>query len=274
MIDSMPRPLVTQGFMSKVKVSLTLQNAAHFQTPYEQHRSLWRMFGEVPDGSFLFREIDPMSRRNKTLNFLVVSARRPMQVDGFNIDTREYAPRLQIGDRLEFSVRISVTSSITAAASGEQKRARGLKVDPIAAALHGNLSPEDRRRIRQMWLFPRVEDESHPEGPPLLVSNWLVPRFERHGVKINPGNTVVEAYEPAGLMGVKNNGDQQIRFSVAEISGEIEVIDPDSLRAAIFQGIGRGKGLGCGMLLIRRSKVGHASANVSVSSEDPEEELA
>ena len=267
------RPAVTHGFMSKVTIPITLQNATYFRSPYEQHRSLWRMFGEESDANFLFREVGSMGHQHKTRTFLVVSARRPIHVEGFNITSRQYAPRLRIGDSLEFSIRISVTSSKAAAPAGDQNRMRGLKVDPIIAALHGHTSAEDRQRIRRMWLFPYSLEGSHEEVAPLLVSNWLVPRFTRHGVKVNTDKTVVNSYEPAGLMGFKNKGEHQIRFSVAEVSGEIMVVDPEALANALFQGIGRGKGLGCGMLLVRRSRAGQAFAIGRVNQEESEEEL-
>jgi CRISPR system Cascade subunit CasE len=266
------RVAVMQGFMSKVTIPLSVHNARYFHSPYEQHRSLWRIFNNDAKRSFLFRELNASSGHLKTRTFLIASEHRPTQVEGFNIATREYVPRIQTGDCLEFSIRVAVTSSVNIPLLEGEARARGQKVDPIAAAMHGKISPAERQRLKRMWLFESDNQSTGEKLSPLLISSWLAPRFEKHGVAINMDNAFISSYQPASMQGTKNNGAQRIRFSVAEISGEVKVIEPSLVVNAIFQGIGRGKSLGCGMLLIRRSTDRHRYATNHCHDDD--EELA
>jgi CRISPR system Cascade subunit CasE len=260
-----------QGFMSKVTIPLNVHNAKYFHSPYEQHRSLWQMFNNETKRRFLFRELDASGSQLKTRTFLIASEHRPKEVEGFNIATREYMPRIHTGDCLEFSIRVAVTSSVNIPLLDGETRARGQKVDPIAAAMHSKVSPAERQHIKRMWLFESENQSTGEKLSPLLISSWLAPRFEKHGVAINMDSAFISSYQPAGMQGTKNNGEQRIRFSVAEISGEIKVVEPALVVNAIFQGIGRGKSLGCGMLLIRRSTDRHRYA--ANHRHDDEEEL-
>src|SRR4051812_27824544 len=72
--------------------------------PYVEHQWLWRFF-PAPEGtprSFLFRRRDV----GEIPRFYVVSKRAPLkQGSAWNIQTRDYAPALEVGARLRFDLR-------------------------------------------------------------------------------------------------------------------------------------------------------------------------
>ncbi|QMV84458.1 type I-E CRISPR-associated protein Cas6/Cse3/CasE [Corynebacterium hindlerae] len=50
------------------------------------------------------------------------------------------------------------------------------------------------------------------------------------------------------------NGEkgQRVHIVTARFKGELEVVDPEKLRFALLNGVGRGKGYGCGLLTLAR----------------------
>ncbi|GAB2790285.1 type I-E CRISPR-associated protein Cas6/Cse3/CasE [Streptomyces daliensis] len=103
---------------------------------------------------------------------------------------------------------------------------------------------------------------------------WLLERQTRHGFMLLPGvvpdaQDPLERYaaivhgrrdlsfrkrpdDPAPGTGPKGKGRRSgpVSLVTAVFSGRLEVTDPDALRNALTQGIGRGKAYGCGLLTL------------------------
>ena len=95
--------------------------AAHewMQGAYGEHQWLWKFF-PAPDGSprdFLFRRSD----LGDTPRFYVLSKRQPETFgSAWSVQSREFAPRLEIGDQLQFDLRANPV--ITVSREGKSKR--------------------------------------------------------------------------------------------------------------------------------------------------------
>ena len=260
--------------MSRVTCASQLGQAWQLRTPYEQHRTLWRLFADQDGRDFLFREQIPKRRAaGSPRQFIVVSTRRPRAAPGFTIETRDYAPRLAAGDVLCFSARLSVTAARPVerpSAPGAPLVGRGKSVDPIAEALATVSGAEDRRALRRRWLIGEMANRTSARNAPLLVSHWLAPKLLRHGFEVVPAATHVATYEPAMHQGRKSK--DSITFSVAEFNGVVNVVDATPATVAAFSGVGRGKSLGYGLLLFSRREPMDANSRGEIQTDDGEEE--
>lgn len=87
--------------------------------------------------------------------------------------------------------------------------------------------------VRQQsdWLLDRAEDLGvdfgNPESPDFLVSDRQSKRFRR--------------------------GDGTVTIGTATFNGVLTVADPDRLRTALTQGIGRAKAYGCGLMTLAKA---------------------
>ena len=51
---------------------------------------------------------------------------------------------------------------------------------------------------------------------------------------------------------IKRNGNRPISFSTLDFGGLLTVTDKQAFEKSLFFGIGPAKGMGCGMLMVRR----------------------
>ena len=102
-------------------------------------------------------------------------------------------------------------------------------------------------------------------------TKWVLDRAERCGFKIlesaDLGGELPVLEDSQGqrvdgknllINGVERNlvefrrGNDLVRLSIATFEGVLEVSDPQALRHAVVNGIGRGKAYGCGLLTLAR----------------------
>lgn len=84
---------------------------------------------------------------------------------------------------------------------------------------------------------------------------WLLDRTERHGFRIC-ASTVGEHDPDVGLVNRTvrrfTRAGTQVTISMATFEGHLEISDPDALRRALTNGIGRAKAYGCGLLTLAK----------------------
>ena len=187
------------------------------------HKLLWAAFSDDPD-----RRRDFLWREDREGVFLVLSRRPPQPMDLFEPhDVQDFAPVLASGARLDFALRANAT---------RMKRG-GERVDVVMDALHD--LPKGTRAPERMAAASR-------EG-----KAWL----ERQGAAT--GFAVVAAevgdYSIEALPGYRGPRKGQPQFGILDLSGRIEVTDPDAFLAGLARGFGRAKAFGCGLMLIRRA---------------------
>lgn len=212
--------------------------AAHewIQGAYGEHQWLWRFF-PAPNGSprdFLFRrsDLDGMPR------FYVLSKRPPVNAGStWHVQSREYVPRLEVGDQLQFDLRANPVVTVTH--DGKAKR-------------HDVVMQEKKRLLdaRGLARWDEWQGEDKPEMNDITretCGKWLNERGKRLGFEVDQHSLSVEAYQ-------QHRGKKEVlRFSTVDFSGRLTVVAPDALANALFNGIGHAKAFGCGLLLVRRA---------------------
>ena len=208
--------------------------------PYREHQWLWQFF-EAPEGTprdFLFRssDVDGMPR------YHVVSERRPSPaMDGWDVQSREYDPKVAEGACLRFELRANPV--VTHKREGKSRR------DDVV--MHAKREMLDARGLA------RWKDWVDEDKPPLyeLVTNvcgqWLRSRAQQAGFAVIDGSLRVDNYNRVAEKASKRANGKAIQLSTVDFSGELEVQDVERFRMALLQGIGHAKAFGCGLLLVR-----------------------
>ena len=99
--------------------------------------------------------------------------------------------------------------------------------------------------------YGKMPLSERPEESQLIQDvgiDWLHSRCANWGFSIRDG-VRVDGYRQHRMY--KNGRPQPIRFSTLEYSGLLRVDEPDRLRRTLFEGIGKARGLGCGLLLVK-----------------------
>jgi CRISPR system Cascade subunit CasE len=213
------------------------RDAAHERAsgPYLEHQWLWRLF-TAPEGTtrdFLYRRRD----LEDMPQFYVLSKRPAQQQStAWDIQTRNYAPKLEAGARLRFDLRANPV--VTHAHDGKSRR-------------HDVVMQEKTRLLRERGLA-RWQDWQGEDKPLLYklvretCKTWLKSRGARLGFEIDEESLSVDGYQQHA----EKNG--RLRFSMVDFSGELTVSDPTAFDVALREGIGHAKAFGCGLLLVRR----------------------
>ncbi|WP_347310797.1 type I-E CRISPR-associated protein Cas6/Cse3/CasE [Defluviimonas sp. SAOS-178_SWC] len=184
------------------------------------HRLIWTLFADGAE-----RRRDFLWRSEGQGRFLVLSERPPVPHPLFETpEVKEFAPVLASGDRLGVVLRANAT---------RQKRS-GERVDVVMDAIHA--LPEGARAPERMEAASR-------EG-----RAWLERQGEKAGFRVL--SALAEDYSTEGPSGPRKG---QPRFGILDLSGRIEVTDPDAFVAQLGRGFGRAKAFGCGLMLIRRT---------------------
>lgn len=192
---------------------------------YGLHQALWRLFEAEPGTprDFLYRIINQAERPA----FYVVSARSPvMESPIWHIQTRDYAPCLQAGDRLVFSLQANPT----------------VKRAPTPG----------RRSVRHdVVMDARKQGDAHdPElgsyHQPGLA--WLNHRAEMAGFRVEQAR--IDGYRRHHIY---KRGGAPIVFSTLDFEGILTVTEPEIFLHRLLNGIGPAKAFGCGLLLVRRA---------------------
>jgi CRISPR system Cascade subunit CasE len=190
------------------------------------HSLIWSLFSSsgAESRSFLYRQIDPG-------RFITVSRRAPEDShDLWEVQPKEYAPDLEAGQRLGFVLRAN-----PAMAARTPGAPRGTRVDAIMHAKH-KLAPEQRKAF---------------SGVEAAALDWLEARGSAVGAHFDRERCSATGYQQIFVR--KAGAHRPIAFSEIDFEGVLTVIDPVSFTAALFNGLGKAKAYGCGLMLVRRA---------------------
>ena len=188
------------------------------------HRLVWALFsdGEERRRDFLWREEAPG-------RFLALSARPPVAMDLFDVETKAFEPALASGDRLGFVLR---ANAVVSRSAGPGKRGR--RHDVVMDALR-NL-PHGQRAGARLAAVASVGQA------------WLQRQGEAAGFQLEQG-LAVDGHD---RVSIERDGARPATFGVLDFSGTLRVQDPGRFLASIPAGFGRARAFGCGLMLIRR----------------------
>lgn len=189
------------------------------------HRLLWTLFADDAD-----RNRDFLWREEREGEFLILSAREPTPTDLFGrVQTKPYAPVLQAGDRLYFSLRANATRT---------KRGKGGRVDVVMDALYEQ--PPGQRAENRM-------EVAQTEG-----AAWMDRQGQRNGFDVLQCD--VTDYSVRALPAHKGARKGQPQFGILDLQGVVRVTDPGAFQSVLQNGLGRAKAFGCGLMLVRRAR--------------------
>ncbi|ROP59515.1 CRISPR-associated Cse3 family protein [Enterobacter sp. BIGb0383] len=233
-------------YLSRIQLrleNLTPQMLEKWQSamPYASHQWLWQLFPEHATRPFLFRQ-EPKAR------FFVLSDTLPLSSHTlFDIETKPFTPQLEEGMVLAFQLRANPVITRKA------KRYDVMMDAKFQAKLRGE--------AQDTWWDRQLE----------AAQLWLEKQGLQHGFRLQPSSSdefdswagtddtnvsvptaTIDAYQQHRFM--RPGADKSIMYSSVDYSGVLEIINPSSFEQALFHGIGKSKGLGCGMLMVKRRR--------------------
>ncbi|MDD5265843.1 MAG: type I-E CRISPR-associated protein Cas6/Cse3/CasE [Methylococcales bacterium] len=264
---------------------------------YGIHRLLWALFPEEKQRTFLFREEIAREQlgalptvRGEPIYYLV-SQTKPVETDDslFNVDSKDYQPQLEIGQRLTFECRANpvVTRlgkkhdvvmdaqqqflkllvkelNLDAELPAKQGKSvyKRLLLDKGGEAFSQRLieilqtDPLYAERLQQSGQLPDLLEWTIKACVDRALENWFNNQGERLGFRlVNDDNNLSKlqnsAYQWHSLSAKGDKGDKS-GFSSVDFTGELQITDMSKFKEALFTGIGRSKAFGCGLLLVRR----------------------
>ena len=198
------------------------------------HRLIWSVFSDGP-----VRKRDFLWRHDGHGRFLTLSRRPPRTSGLFNPpEIKAFEPALRAGDRLRYVLRANATKDRAVVSRMEKvtRRGKSRRVDVVMDLL---------RRV------PRGKKRSAVRGEmaQLAAEGWIARQGAAKGFV--PRVTVTEGYSTIELGRKRRQG---ATLGILDLSGEIEVTNPDAFLPALASGLGRSKAWGCGLMLIRRAR--------------------
>lgn len=250
-------------------IARVLLHGSKGDTVGNAHRILWMLFRDRDEDEprdFLWREEAPG-------RYLILSKRAPSDEHGlFDLQTKDYAPKLSPGDRLAFALRANPVVSLKKGRKpGEEKydrkgRVRSMRCDIVMNALKplgGRDGPRDadgqtERATKRDKILTEVS------------RSWVQKQGESYGFRLalNPDNgnqpyLSASNYETVKIPRGKTNADtgqwklesqkRFAQFGVLDFEGLIEVTDPAAFLKQLAEGFGKAKAFGCGLMLIKRA---------------------
>lgn len=205
---------------------------------YSIHQLLWKTFELDPNAnrSFIFRiEKDKGTRMPM---FYMVSKNKPINGQGvLNIVYKEYAPKVTEGKSFFFDTRLNPV--IARVREGKKHSAKhDLWMDAKKRGKKEGLSGFE--------LTAYIESE---------VISWFYKKAENSGFSINKESLVIESYAKHKFLKSKNisakYSKNAIEFNSIDFKGILTVNDSEKFENSLFNGIGRSKAFGCGLVLIK-----------------------
>ena len=248
---------------------------------YGNHQLLWRLFTQAEQRNFLFRHEQSDGRLSPTGEpiFYVLSREEPNNSEQlFQVESRPFTPQLMAGQRLEFKIRVNPTvcrqgkrhdvlmdsqqqwlheelKRLSVAVSGSKKELKIQLLDLAndtdverwqtvieSGAYRDELATRLGRKATLELALKTTSEQA--------LTEWWQARCQKIGVK-DPTDAEplqIDAYIQHRIKG-KQAGAV---FSSIDISGNLTVDDPELFLNNLYQGIGRAKAFGCGMMMIRR----------------------
>ena len=193
---------------------------------YAIHQWLWQLFPNQEKRCFLFRE----ERIGKGYQYYLLSEIAPLtNHELFLVETKPYQPKLTVGMKLIFSLRANPVVF---------KNGKRSDVMMNAKYLAKQQGLDNEIKIRQ--------NEA--------AINWLIKQSESRGFSLSTIDgqqldcTVINYTQEQFI---KKSNLKPITYSSVDYQGVLTVTDIDLFLNTIYQGVGKSKGFGCGLFLLK-----------------------
>ena len=205
---------------------------------YANHQLLWRLFTDSTERPFLFRQEmeQEQLRADKAPRglplFYLLSSCEPVSLPGLlECESKYFDPKLAVGDQLLFKLRANPTVARKKDGEKHSRRHDVLMDAKCRFRKEGKESPEELRHAMDgsavKWLADRSKGCGFQLATTPQVSGYRQHQWQRKR--------------------------HRIRFSSVDYEGVITVTDPDKMRTVLFDGVGRSRAFGCGMIMVRRA---------------------
>ncbi len=221
-------------YLSKISIVPSAQSAAELcrlsrNGTYASHQLLWNLFAAEKQRTFLYREEQQVG--GMPLYYVLSHTQPDAELTFFDIQSKEFQPKLVNGLRLAFKLRVNPTICLTDDA-GKKKRHDVLMHAKHQAKLDGGCSAAEIKALQDQAALRWISDEKR-------LSLWgmtldFLPEIERY----------------TQYSSRKKNGNH-VQFSSVDYQGMMTVSDPEVFWQKYGQGFGRAKAMGCGLMLIR-----------------------
>ena len=203
------------------------------QNVYKEHQILWQLFADDPDAQrdFLYHQV----LESGHLKYYLVSKRAPKDPTGVwtIAQPKPYTPKLAPGQTLIFTLRANPVITTTGQNGRKQRH---------------DVVMHEKKRMG----FNQLSAHERPPLSHLIqtsCSGWLQARGHQNGFSVNPAGVNVEGYRQHTIF-IKRK-ERPVRYSTVDLAGTLTVTDPEKFTQALYQGLGKSKAFGCGLLLVK-----------------------
>ncbi|PXZ05470.1 type I-E CRISPR-associated protein Cas6/Cse3/CasE [Gilliamella apicola] len=193
---------------------------------YAIHQWLWQLFPNQEKRCFLFRE----ERIGKGYQYYLLSEIAPLtNHELFLVETKPYQPKLTVGMKLIFSLRANPVVF-----------KNGKRSDVMMNAKY---------QAKQQGLDNEIKIRQNE-----AAINWLIKQSEFRGFSLSTTDgqqldcTVINYTQEQFI---KKSNLKPITYSSVDYQGVLTVTDVDLFLNTIYQGVGKSKGFGCGLFLLK-----------------------
>jgi CRISPR system Cascade subunit CasE len=205
---------------------------------YSDHQLLWRLFDD-DKRQYIFRKevgvAQPevmMGQSNSLPVYYIVSKHQPVACDGLDIMSKPYQPKLLEGERFGFSVRVNPI--VAKKVVGKKNR------------VHHDILMEAKTQAKEQGLS--IEQRAGMVDQ--AGKDWLIGRAQSLGFSVEEDLITCDGYQQHRFYKGKNN--KPISLSTLDYNGVLTVTNAEVFSQRLFEGIGRAKAFGCGLMMIRR----------------------
>lgn len=205
---------------------------------YQQHQLLWKLFPGGEQREFLFRH--EMSVHDNY--FFVLSRRLPEQnTELFAVESKVFNPQLHNGDSIGYRMMLNPTIY-----TRDPSCPRGVRHDVM---MHAKKRCRDEGEVDAGYIKTEMYH---------AAQDWVMdPRRQADwGVRIDVRPDIISSRDERCFKNLQlpdgSRRRNEIRFSMVDYQGILQIRDIDLFRRTLQKGIGRSKAFGCGLMLIRR----------------------
>jgi CRISPR system Cascade subunit CasE len=195
---------------------------------YKEHQAVWKFFDDDPDSNrdFLYH----YENRTGRPGYYIVSDRKPVDRKKlWKIETKLYQPKIYSGQVLAFMLRANPVITVNS------KR--------------HDVVMHEKQKINYNQL-PARERPSLQHIVEKSGSAWLESRADQSGFSVSESMLKIDGYQTYRTY--KKGCKKPISYSVIEYEGILKVTNDERFKQTLFNGLGRSKAFGCGLLMIRR----------------------
>lgn len=205
---------------------------------YQDHQLLWRLFDEE-QRSFIYRREQGNTQYHMHLAqsavlpvFYMVSKQLPQTIAGLQVQSKVYEPQLNIGRTFAFDLRINPTI-----AKRDPNKKHSSRYDILLLA---------NREVNA----ERFDGHHQATRIKQAADTWLLQRAEQYGFSIQPDGFTHDRHQVHRF--VKTKSRHKVQVSSLDYQGLLTVQNTELFRQTLYEGMGRARGFGCGMMMIRK----------------------